>query len=553
MMIMNKHQKLNKPAIIAVVLTVALVSLGVYWALGRPKQYSFDYVQVAKGDLTKTVTVTGRVKPAENADLAFERGGRVATVAVKAGDKVKAGESLIVLAAADVAAQLRQADAAVQTAKAGVLSGQAALDRENARLDDIRRGARTEDISMTETKVGAMEMSLAEAENNLVDKIRDAFTKADDAVRGKVDPLFINPSGSSPALSLFVANTRLKADIEWQRFIVEQSLVAWSADLTGLKVDADLDAVVAEAQDNLGKIQAILLDAALVLDAVNTAANPNLVQLTLDNYKMNVSSARANIDAATASLTAAKEKLSGARSNLALARKELALKKAGSTVEQIAAQQATVAQAEAALLASRAQLQSAEAARDNADAQYSKTVLKSPIDGTVSSVMPVVGEMVAANVPVVSVISDTQYEIDAVVPEADIAEVIVGKTAQVTLDAFGTGESFDADVTQVDPAETVVSGLPAYKVTLRFRNEDLRIKSGMTANVGITAGTAQGVLTLPRQAVLLRGDDAFVLLKTASGQEERQVKLGLKGSDGRVEVSTGLQEGDEVVNFGKGN
>jgi RND family efflux transporter MFP subunit len=466
---------------------------------------------------------------------------------------VKAGESLIVLASADVAAQLRQADAAVQTAKAGVLSGQAALDRENARLDDIRRGARTEDVSMTETKVEAMKTSLAEAENNLVDKIRDAFTKADDAVRGKIDPLFINPSGSSPTLSLFVANTRLKADIEWQRFIVEQSLVAWSADVTPLTVDADLDAVAVEAQDNLGKIQTILLDAAMVLDAVNTAANPGLAQLTLDNYKLNVSSARSNIDTATASLTAAKEKLSGARSNLALAQKELALKKAGSTDEQIAAQQATVAQAAAALQASQAQLLSAEAARDNADAQYAKTALKSPIDGTVASVTPVVGEMVAANVPVVSVISDAKYEIDAIVPEADIAEVSVGKAAQVTLDAFGTGESFEADVAQVDPAETVINGLPAYKVTLRFRDEDARIKSGMTANVGITAGMAQGVLTLPRQAVLLRGDDAFVLFKTVSGQEERQVKLGLKGSNGRVEVSSGLQEGDQVVNFGNGN
>ena len=52
--------------------------------------------------------------------------------------------------------------------------------------------------------------------------------------------------------------------------------------------------------------------------------------------------------------------------------------------------------------------------------------------------------------------------------------------ADVTLDAYGSGVIFQARVDIIDPAETVLDGVPPYKVTLDFVSADPRIRSGMT-------------------------------------------------------------------------
>ena len=51
-------------------------------------------------------------------------------------------------------------------------------------------------------------------------------------------------------------------------------------------------------------------------------------------------------------------------------------------------------------------------------------------------------------------------------PEADIAKVAIGDLASSTLDAYGSYVDFPAQVTMIDPAETVIEGVPTYKVTL---------------------------------------------------------------------------------------
>ena len=78
--------------------------------------------------------------------------------------------------------------------------------------------------------------------------------------------------------------------------------------------------------------------------------------------------------------------------------------------------------------------------------------------------------VVTPGVPMLSLTNNGGLKIETNVSEADVAKVKDGDTANVTLDAYGTGTIFPATVATIDSAETTVNGTPAYKVTLYFTN-----------------------------------------------------------------------------------
>lgn len=72
---------------------------------------------VRRGDVARTVSVTGRLAPTVYADLSFPRSGRVDTVSVKAGDAVKAGQVVATLESAVLRSELNAAILALSVAE----------------------------------------------------------------------------------------------------------------------------------------------------------------------------------------------------------------------------------------------------------------------------------------------------------------------------------------------------------------------------------------------------------------------------------------------------
>jgi len=237
-----------------------------------------------------------------------------------------------------------------------------------------------------------------------------------------------------------------------------------------------------------------------------------------------------------------------------LAEQELELKKAGTMEEQIAAQEA--------------QVDKARAEKDQYKAQLSKTIIYSPISGVVTKRNLEPGEIVSANTTVFSIISDVNFsapsssagkqggpasgwEIEADVPEVDIAKLEIGDIAKITLDAYGDEIFFSAVIVAIDPAETLVEGVPSYKTTLQFEKEDNRIRPGMTANLDIVTEKKDGVIVIPQRAVISKNGQKFVRVVSGEVTEEREVKTGLRGSYGDIEILEGIEEGDKVITFMK--
>ncbi|MFY9462365.1 MAG: efflux RND transporter periplasmic adaptor subunit [Candidatus Sungiibacteriota bacterium] len=471
---------IKRPRNIAVAAVIILaLAAGGYFYFGREKKTALEFTAARRSDIVQEVSVTGQVKPARSVELAFEKAGKVSAVFADVGDTVAAGQVIVALENSEIAAQVAQAEAALASAKAQLLQKNIAYEN---------------------------------GKKNLVDKLNDAYTKADDAVRNKVDQFFSNARGSSPNINFTITDSQLKSVIESGRASSEQTLVAWKASLDALSTASDIDSYTAGAKKNLSEIASFLNNVTLSLSPLTPSST--ITQTTINTWRADISTARTNVNTAINNITSANQSAETAEADITL-------------------QEAKIKEAEADIVYYRAGL--------------AKTTLLAPINGVVTKQEAKNGEIVSADSPIVSLISAAQFEIEANVPEADIAKVKISNAAKVTLDAYGADVVFAAKVSKIDPAETIIDGVATYKTTFQFVKPDERIKSGMTANIDILTEERKGVLVIPQRAVSTKDGHKFVRIVEGETQREIGVETGLRGSDGNIEILNGLKEGDKVI------
>lgn len=570
---------ITKKKLIIAISVIVVIFFGGYWFYGKSVQPTHEWFAAERRSVWQEISVTGRVKPAEDVNLAFERGGKVAKINVRVGDAVTIGETLVELNTSELAADLKKAEAVLKSAEANRAQYEAALEAQGAKLDELKRGTRTEELAVAETKVLSARQILADAETDLANIehqtdidfsnlytsapniLNDALAKADDAVAKQTDEFF-SDDNTTPRLTFVTANSQAQIDVEHQRAEMTAMLASFRADLDALTTErTELDAALARAMFRLTSVRDYLTRLA---DTINTSTS--LSQTTVTTYRGYLNTARTNINTAITSVSeqqqsiaskkvaikdsidTARAKVSQAQNSLVLAEDELALKRAGPTAEQLKVKEAEVRQAEANLRSQGATVSQASAAMDNLRAQLDKTILKSPINGVVTKQDAEAGEIIVANVSIISIISSANFAIEADVPEADIAKISVGALAKVTLDAYGDDVIFNALVFAIDPAEKIIEGVATYKITLQFSSGDDRIKSGMTANVEVAGERRDGVIAVPQRTMAIRnGQKTVQVLNDDSTVREVLVEIGLRGSDGYVEVVEGLKEGDKVI------
>jgi HlyD family secretion protein len=120
-----------------VLVVVAVLVFGGWWvynsyfAPGTEPQQQIEEVEVERGTLLALVNATGTVLPKKQTTLSFQVPGRVAEVLVEEGEFVAAGAPLARLETADLRFAISQAEIAVASAQAQLLS----LQREPAAYD----------------------------------------------------------------------------------------------------------------------------------------------------------------------------------------------------------------------------------------------------------------------------------------------------------------------------------------------------------------------------------------------------------------------------------
>lgn len=200
--------------------------------------------------------------------------------------------------------------------------------------------------------------------------------------------------------------------------------------------------------------------------------------------------------------------------------------------------------------AQKAVIRQYEAAVQEAKINLSRTIIYSPIDGIVTAKFYEMGEVATAGSPAFTIMGDDGLELRADVPESDIVKISLDQEAEVKFDSLSSNEKIKAVVVKIEPAATVVQDVVYYRVELEFAN-DPRIKPGMSADIDIRTAQKNNVVIIPLRAVKNEGEREYVeILKTKNKTEyveKVDVKTGLRGDEGMVEVVSGLSGGEKAV------
>ena len=195
-----------------------------------------------------------------------------------------------------------------------------------------------------------------------------------------------------------------------------------------------------------------------------------------------------------------------------------------------------------AVKGAQAQANAAKAHADTLGVQLSYARILSPINGIVADRPANTGEMVAAGMPMISIVDISQVRAIANVPVKDAASIRVGRPARVA----GPDGDIPGTVTVVSPSAN--PNATTVEVWVQIANPGERLKPGATARVSIIAETIQNTLVVPTSA-LLNGDEGkqkVMVISADSVAHERPVTVGVR-QGARVQILSGIQPGDQVV------
>jgi HlyD family secretion protein len=192
----------------------------------------------------------------------------------------------------------------------------------------------------------------------------------------------------------------------------------------------------------------------------------------------------------------------------------------------------------------------AKANYDEVMSSLNETIIVSPIDGSVIGKPLTAGEMVAqgvSNPTVILTVADmSKMQIEANIDQTDIGKIVLGQKVTFTVDAYPNKE-FTGTVAIISRKSVVSSNVTYYPVTIDVNNAENMLNPGMVARVSVTVSESKGALSLPLSAIRTDKTGKYVVVPGLNGQTKNvPVTTGNTGED-RVEITSGLSEGDKVV------
>jgi len=508
-----------------VLLIIGIVAL--WWILvrGDTGVPTYEAVQVERGTVEHVVSVTGHVEPLARIELSFPLGGTVSEVKVSELARVDDGALLVSLDADLLNAQLNERAAQ--------------LAFEEARYAEILAPVRSEARAVQDAAVGQARAAVDSAARVARAALARAYVYADDALYEEIAEVF-DDSRATPRFGVrFSYGTTeyvMRADTATTQALSEGFRAAQESlnTLEALEDGADIEGGLTEADTILRSVEEFAND---VSRAINRYIPDDVSQQTIyEGFQTSVAAARTSLSMARSDVATAYSTYTGAVDALTRAQREEELATADVRDVTRAAQAARVAVARRAY----------ELVRE----QYRDSILTAPHAGVVSQVYVDAGEAVAPYEPVLELISEGAYEIELYIPEADIASVGLGDVAHITFDAFDRSQVFEGEVVRIALGETLREGVPTYKTTVVLRDVPIdapALKPGMTADVDIVTDMRADVLYVPVRSVVEEQGKKIVRVYSDDTFSEVPVETGLRGSEGTIEVLSGLSHGQEIV------
>jgi HlyD family secretion protein len=187
----------------------------------------------------------------------------------------------------------------------------------------------------------------------------------------------------------------------------------------------------------------------------------------------------------------------------------------------------------------------AQANVDAAQATINAARIISPIGGTVTQALPLLGDHVEAGSVAFRVDDLSRLLVDVEVSEIDINTVEVGQPVQLTLDAVSSA-TYNGNVETVAQAGDTSSGAVVFTVTVRMTDPDAAVRPGMTAAVNIIVKQVDDQLLIPNRAVRLVDGERVVYVLKEGTPIPVPITLGAS-SDTMSVLTTGELDEDDLI------
>jgi len=202
-----------------------------------------------------------------------------------------------------------------------------------------------------------------------------------------------------------------------------------------------------------------------------------------------------------------------------------------------------------------AQIQELEATLRIDEEARQKTVVKSPIAGTVVSLAARTGQMVnaaQAAAPLLRIADLSDMTVAARVAESDVTRLRPGMAASFSTPGY-PGKHWSGKLRQVIPIPadgTGEQGKQAFYIVLfEVKNPDRELMSGMSAQVQFVLAQARDAVLLPAHCLGAPDEDGLYSVNVLDADQRvsvRKLKLGLRNPQ-QAQILSGLAAGDQVV------
>lgn len=411
------------------------------------------------------ITASGTIS-ADRVNVAPQVSGTLLAVDVKEGEHVSVGQELFRLDDEILKAQYDQAKAAVDQAEAGIQAAQSQLEAARVQYDQARQGARLLYLQSMQNQPPLWSQSVPDEFNQ-----PNWYYQRDESARGA---------------QAEVDKAQKNLDIE-------------KANLESVQNKSSNDDFMA-MEKSLTEARARFLVATQTLAQAQRAQDnkvlEEMAQKDYDAALADLETAQRDYDRMITSVAAAEVLEARAKVSVAAARLENALNYLDSLMTldnslQVKIAKAAMESAENQVNLANASKTQAQAALNLLQIQLNKSVVSSPVQGTVLNINSEVGELVGAGSPVINLAKLDVVNLTVYIPEDVYGRIPVGQRVTISVDSY-PGETFHGEVIHIaDEAEftprnvQTVEGRKAtvYAVKIEIPNTNLKLKPGMPADV----------------------------------------------------------------------
>lgn len=496
----NPKTKFGRKRLIIAIVVLAVALVGYKIIIGNGTE---DEAPLATATTVSVLSVSelgskasfdtvGKVEAVSEANLQAEAGGRVTSVSVKVGDSVSAGRVLATIENNSQAAALTQAQGSYEAALAA--SAQSGIG------------------------VNEAATALTSAKNGAFNTYRQAYNSVNSIVYGSIDPFFSNPQGQIPGLKID-GNAAIMNN---ERVAYQAILLEWQNRSKSISTNSNLISELSYAKSQVERT------ISFVDEFINIFNQSGSVGGYTD----------AELQANSASFTALRASLINTRSSIDGA-------VAGLNAAEDAVERSKLAASGGAVSSSDAQIKIALGSLQAAQANYQKTIVRSPIQGVVNAFYLKTGDYASPGQPAGIVANNNGLQIKTYVSEIDSANLNVGDVVTIEGGASGVITAKSAALDPSNGKVAIVVGV----------NQGSGLTNGATVSITFSqiseVATTDRIL-VPLSALKITSTGTFVFTVNA---ENKLVPVAVTQGQlygENIEILSGLTKDTRIVTDARG-